>query len=340
MSASARSRELPPRWLHRWAALLACLVVGLIAAGALVTSKGAGLSVPDWPLSYGTLNPPNWWRISTVRAEHGHRLYAGAVALLAFGLAIAVQRFEPRRWVRRMAWLAVAAVLAQALLGGLTVLMLLPPAVSISHAALAELFLCLMVAIACVTGTAWAPPTLPPGDQGSGVRESLTPGRVGVRGLAAATTAAVFVQILLGAVMRHNGAGLAIPDFPLVFGGLLPPRWDFSVTIHFAHRAWGLAVALLVFWTAGRVLRRYRGDRSLTLPALLLDLLVVIQIGLGGLVVLTGRSVPVNTAHVATGATILALSLVLTLRLYRAEPGEARDARREARATRREAAVS
>lgn len=336
MSASARPGESPPRWLHRWAALLACLVVGLIAAGALVTSKGAGLSVPDWPLSYGTLNPPNWWRISTVRAEHGHRLYAGAVALLTVGLAIAVQRFEPRRWVRRLAWLAVAAVFTQALLGGLTVLLFLPPAISISHAALAELFLGLMVTLACVTGTAWIPPAR---------GESLDPSsptleRAGARGWATATTAAVFLQILLGAVMRHNGAGLAIPDFPLVFGGLLPPTWEFPVAIHFAHRAWGLVVALLVLWTAGRVLRRHGGDRSLALPALLLDLLVVVQIALGGLVVLTGRSVPVNTAHVATGATILALSLVLTLRLYRAEPGEARGARRQARATGQEVAVS
>lgn len=222
------SHGLPPRWLHRWAALLACLVVGLIAAGALVTSKGAGLSVPDWPLSYGTLNPPNWWRISTVRAEHGHRLYAGTVALLTVGLAVAVQRFEPRRWVRRLAWLAVAAVFSQALLGGLTVLLFLPSAVSISHAALAQLFLCLMVTIACVTGSAWSStaPAVVLAGSGRGGRS--------VRGPAIATTTAVFVQILLGAVMRHFGAGLAIPDFPLVFGGLWPPEWSFPVAIHFA----------------------------------------------------------------------------------------------------------
>jgi cytochrome c oxidase assembly protein subunit 15 len=309
---------LPPRWLHRWAALLACLVVGLIAAGALVTSKGAGLSVPDWPLSFGTVNPPNWWRISTVRAEHSHRLYAGVVALLTVGLAVAAQRREPRRWVRRLAWLAVAAVVAQALLGGLTVLLFLPLAVSASHAALAELFLCLVVTVACVSGSAWA--------RGPGAPAQEWSGRP-VAGLATVTTVAIYVQILLGAVMRHAGAGLAIPDFPLVFGGLLPPRWDFAVAIHFAHRVGGMAVALLVFWTAGRTLRRYRGDRLLTLPALLLDLLVAVQIALGGLVVLSGRSVPINTAHVATGATLLALSLVLTLRARRAEG--ARQAARE-----------
>jgi cytochrome c oxidase assembly protein subunit 15 len=307
---------LPPRWLYRWAALLACLVVGLIAAGALVTSKGAGLSVPDWPLSYGTLNPPNWWRISTVRAEHGHRLYAGLVALLTVGLAVAVQRREPRPWVRRLAWLAVAAVFAQALLGGLTVLLFLPLAVSVSHAALAELFLCLLVTIACVTGGAWARRPGPSVHPRSGSS---------VAGLALATTVMIFVQILLGAVMRHAGAGLAIPDFPLVFGGLLPPRWDFAVAIHFAHRVGGLTVAGLVFWTAGRTLRRFRGERLLILPALLLELLVVVQIALGGLVVLSGRSVPINTAHVATGATLLALSLVLTLRTRRAEVGQERE---------------
>lgn len=291
---------------------MACLVVGLITAGALVTSKGAGLSVPDWPLSYGTLNPPNWWRISTVRAEHGHRLYAGTVALLTLGFAIAASRVEPRRSVRRLAWLAVGTVLCQALLGGLTVLFFLPPPVSVGHAGLAEIFLCLMVSLAVVTSPSW---------RGLGHGQPESGGRT-LGGLALATTAAVYVQILLGAVMRHTGAGLAIPDFPTMFGGLIPPRFDFRIAIHFAHRAWAMVVAILIFWTAGRTIRRYRDVRLLTLPAMLLEILVLVQIGLGGLVVLSHRSVPINTAHVATGATILALSLILTLRARRLEGAE------------------
>lgn len=292
---------------------MACLVVGLITAGALVTSKGAGLSVPDWPLSYGTLNPPNWWRISTVRAEHGHRLFAGTVALLTLGLAIAATRVEPRRSVRRLAWLAVAAVLCQALLGGLTVLFFLPTAVSVAHAGLAEIFLCLVVSLAVVTSPSWNALAAP--------GREAAPEAAGVSKLAVATTGAVYVQILLGAVMRHSGAGLAIPDFPLVFGGLLPPHFDFPIAIHLAHRLWALVVAGLIFWTAGRTLRLYRGVRLLVWPAVLLDLLVLVQIGLGGAVILSRRSVPINTAHVATGATILALAMVLTLRARRLEHG-------------------
>lgn len=289
---------------------MACLVVGLITAGALVTSKGAGLSVPDWPLSYGTLNPPNWWRISTVRAEHGHRLYAGTVALLTLGLALAFSRFEPRRWVRRLAWVAVLAVLCQALLGGLTVLFFLPPAVSVAHAGLAEIFLGVIVCLAVVSAPSWTR---------LAQRASPVSEHHGLRSLALTTAGAVYVQILLGAIMRHVGAGLAIPDFPLVFGGLIPPHFDFRIAIHFAHRSWALVVAGLIFWTAGRTLRRYRGERLLTLPAILLEVLVLVQIALGGAVVLSRRSVPINTAHVATGATILALATILTLRAWRRE---------------------
>jgi cytochrome c oxidase assembly protein subunit 15 len=311
---------------------MACLVVALITAGALVTSKGAGLSVPDWPLSYGTLNPPNWWRISTVRAEHGHRLFAGTVALLTLGLAIAVARVEPRHWVRRLAWLALLAVLCQALLGGLTVLFFLPTAISVAHAGLAEIFLCLIVSVAVVTAPSWRALSVRSGVNHSGAPRLWT--------LAMATTGAVYVQILLGAIMRHTGAGLAIPDFPLVFGGLLPPQFDFQIAIHFAHRVWALAVAGLIFWTAGRTLRSHRGTRLLVRPALILDVLVLVQIGLGGAVILSHRSVPINTAHVATGATILALTLTLTLRAWRLERRDGPESRSVVRAESADRAAS
>jgi cytochrome c oxidase assembly protein subunit 15 len=288
--------------IHRFATVLAGLVVLLIAAGALVKSKEAGLSVPDWPLSYGGFNPPHWWRIETVRAEHGHRMFAGTIALLTTLLAILVQRNDRRPWVRRLGWSAVGAVLAQAVLGGVTVLLFLPPAVSIAHAGLAELFLCLVTALAVVTGRSFwqAPQTAP-----SEVR--------GVASLAGATTALVYVQILLGAVMRHNGAGLAIPDFPLAFGRLVPDHFDFKIGIHYAHRLGALAVAILVLWTAARVLSRFRHEWTLALPALGMVGLVVLQITLGALVVLTRKAVLPNTVHVATGASLLATSLVLSL---------------------------
>jgi cytochrome c oxidase assembly protein subunit 15 len=319
--------------LHRFAVFLACAVVLLIAAGGLVKSKEAGLSVPDWPTSYGGWNPPRWWQIDTVRAEHGHRLIAGTVGLLTIGLALWTQRREPRRWVRRLAWTAVGAVVAQALLGGLTVRLFLPPAVSIAHAALAQAFLCLVTAVAVVTSKSWQPEQEEE-QVGSEEKErervrkervgtehvvSATVSDGGLRRLAIATTALVYLQILVGAVMRHNGAGLAIPTFPDVFGGLVPPSWSFGIGIHYAHRVGALLVALVVAATAARALARHRARPAIALPALAMLALVAAQITLGAMVVLTQKAVLPNTAHVATGAALLAASLVLALETWRGE---------------------
>lgn len=299
-------REIAPRGLHRFAVVLACCVVLLIAAGGLVKSKEAGLSVPDWPLSYGSLNPPRWWEISNVRAEHGHRLIAGTVALMTLGLAVGLQRRERRPWVRRLAWGAMAAVLAQAGLGGLTVLFFLPPAISISHAALAQLFLCLIVGLAVVTSRSWtAPETI---DEDVARRLS---------GPASLLVGLVYLQILLGAVMRHVGAGLAIPDFPLVFGALVPPRFDFAIGIHYAHRLGALAVTLAVVWIALRAAGSPLMTRGLAVSVGALVALVSVQVLLGGTVVWTGRAVVPNTLHVGVGAALLATSLILALRVRR-----------------------
>ncbi len=296
------------RGLHRFAVLLAAAVVLLIAAGALVKSKEAGLSVPDWPLSYGGLNPPNWWQIENVRAEHGHRLIAGVVALLTILLAIQFRRLESRIWVRRLAYLAVATVFAQAALGGITVLMFLPTPVSVGHAGLAQLFLCLIVTLAVVTSPAW-------------LRADFTLHRQGARRraarLATALSLVVYAQILVGAVMRHTGAGLAIPDFPLVFGGLVPPRFDAAIAIHYSHRVGAVLVLALTAVLVWQVLRRFRQERALVIPAIALTVLVMVQIGLGASVVLTARAVAPNTVHVAVGAMVLAASLAMTLCCWR-----------------------
>ena len=307
--AFAPAPEEAARGRHRFAVGLAAAVVVLISAGALVTSKQAGLAVPDWPLSYGSLNPPRWWQIENVRAEHGHRLIAGAVALATLVLAVWTSRRERRPWVRRLAWLAVAAVLAQALLGGLTVLLLLPPAVSVAHAAVAQLFLGLVTALALATSRRWRRPAEPP---------PAPPARQAALAAAAtATTGLVYLQILVGAVMRHTGAGLAIPDFPLAFGRLVPPAMPFPVAIHYAHRLGAVAVALAAAWTLIRVIRCCPRRREILLPAVILAGLVLLQVGLGASVVLSRKAVVPNTVHVATGAVLLATSLVLTLQARR-----------------------
>jgi heme a synthase len=222
--------------LHRFARLVAACTVLLVLAGSLVTSTGSGLSVPDWPTSYGwsmfTFPPSKW--VGGILYEHTHRLIASTVGFLTIVLAVWLWLRDPRPWMKRLGLLALGAVIAQGLLGGLTVLFFLPAAVSTAHAGLAEIFFCLTVAIALFTSPRWNEPPV-------GAPASRMIGR-----LAALTTAVIYIQILLGATMRHTGAGLAIPDFPLIFGGLLPPRWDSKIAIHFAHRAGALIVYCVV----------------------------------------------------------------------------------------------
>ena len=191
----------------------------------------------------------------------------------------------------------------------------LPPAVSTAHAALAEIFFCMTVAIALFTSPGWNRP--------NAAAEAVDDPRV--RRLAVATTATVFVQILVGATMRHTGAGLAIPDFPWAFGRLIPPMWSGPIAIHFTHRVGALAVTALVLAAAGHVIYHHRSRRELTRPSLLLLALVTVQIALGALTVLTGKHYIINSLHVVTGAMVLGTSLVFTLRAYRtrlAGPGE------------------
>lgn len=294
--------------LHRFAVFLAFAVLFLITAGALVKSKEAGLSVPDWPLSFGSVNPPNWYRMDGVRFEHGHRLIAGTVGLLTLIQAFWLRRAEPRPLVRRLGWLAVGAVIAQGILGGLTVLLGLPPSVSISHAALAQLFLCLTVTIAVTTSRGWS----------SGAGEAEIPATVGkLRVIAVIACGMIFAQILLGALVRHNGAGMAIPDFPLAFGHLVPLRFDFKVGLQYAHRVMALLVGLKVLSVSAVVLARYRAERTLLIPAVFMALLVVLQIALGASIIWTARAVVPNTLHVATGASLLAMTLILALQSAR-----------------------
>jgi len=273
-----------------------------------VTSTGSGLAVPDWPLSYGQFFPP---MVGGVFYEHGHRMVAAAVALLTLALAVWIWRREPRRWVRRLAGAALLTVIAQAVLGGITVLFLLPTAVSTAHAGLANLFFCLTVAIAVVTGPWWAAHEA--GPRPAEARD----GRPRLARLAAIATGAVYLQILLGALMRHTGSGLAIPDFPLAFGGIVPPLADPHVAIHFAHRAGAVCVAGFVAAVLARTLRHYRSEPDLLLPALLLAALVATQITLGAYVIWTFKAVTLTTVHVAAGSATLGSGLLLTLRSLR-----------------------
>lgn len=291
--------------LHRYALAVACCTGLLVFAGGLVTSTGAGLSVPDWPLSYGQLMPP---MVGNVRYEHGHRMVATFVGMLTIVLAVWLWRSEPRRWVRRLGLAALGAVVAQGLLGGLTVLLFLPTPISVAHATLGQTFFCIAVSLALFTSPGWkrsAPHIQEPADG------------VSLRVLSLVLVAVVYVQLVLGAVMRHLGAGLAIQDFPLAQGRLVPEFTSAGVAVHFAHRLGAVAVAAVAAVTGARVLRRHAGVPQLLQPAVLLLVLVTLQVALGATAIWTRKAVVPTTLHVLTGALILATSVVLMLRAHR-----------------------
>jgi len=305
-------------WLHRYVRFVAVAAAILITAGGAVTSTGSGLSVPDWPNTYGysMITFPPSMMVGGIFYEHGHRLIATTVGLLTIGLAVWLARAEPREWVRRLGWLALGAVVFQGLLGGITVLYFLPAPVSIGHAGLAHLFFTLIVCLGVLTSPGW---------RRSYGRSEPPEDRTLLR-LALLAPAAVYAQILLGAVMRHTGAGLAIPDFPLAFGHLVPPSWSAAIGIHFAHRVGAAVVTVIVFAAASRALAHHWARTELTRPAMLLVGLLLLQIGLGAWTVLSGKHVTVNTAHVTAGSLVLATAAVLALRAHRSRFPDAAEA--------------
>jgi len=286
-------------WLHRYATVVACATFLLIIAGALVTSQDAGLSVPDWPLSFGRLMPP---MVGNIFYEHGHRMVATFVGLLTTLLAIWLWRSEPRRWVRRLGLAALLAVVLQGALGGITVLFFLPLPISVSHACLGQLFFCLTVSLALFTSPKWeqeAPP----------IAGSLHPP---LPYLCVATTVAIFLQLVLGAAFRHSSR----PDASGFGVGIMP------------HLVGAAVVTIGVGLTAGTVMRRHAGQLDLLHPAMVLGGLLVFQLVLGAGAYFTKMDtreapqpmlsmVALSVAHVAFGALTLASSLVLTLRCYR-----------------------
>jgi len=277
----------------------------LVTAGASVTSTGSGLAVPDWPLSFGQFFPA---MEGGVLFEHGHRMIAGVVIVLFVALTVLIYRREERIWVKRLCLAGVVALGAQAALGGLTVLLKLPPEISVSHAGLAMAFFCLSVTVALVTSRGW---------NGASDRGSEEPDAAPLRRLALITTCAIYLQILLGAVMRHTGAGLVIPDFPLVFGRLFPTFFAPPIIINYAHRVGALLVTVLVVLLVVRIAVHYWRTGAFRRPALFLAGTLVVQVFLGALTIWTRKSVIPTTAHVAMGAVVLATSLVITLRAWR-----------------------
>ena len=277
---------------HIFAVFTAGTIFTLILAGALVTSNDAGLSVPDWPTSFGSIYkiPP---MVGGVRFEHGHRMLAEFVGLLTIGLAVWTWRADKRRWMRRLSIAALAIVIMQGILGGLTVLYFLPPAVSTAHATLGQTFFSITVIIAIFTGRSMSAP-----------KSVFEPGGLRIARLALISVAALYVQLILGGLFRHGGLS-----------------W-------WPHVANSIVVIAMLAWTTFLSLSNYQNVDQIRKPALLILILLVFQVCLGGVAfytrVVQGHEavqpqlpmVISTVAHVGVGALLLATTVILTIRLW------------------------
>jgi cytochrome c oxidase assembly protein subunit 15 len=280
---------------HRFAIFTGCATFVLIIAGALVTSNDAGLSVPDWPTSYGhVFRLPPW--IGGIRYEHSHRMIAGVTILLTASIALWTWLADRRGWMKALALGALGTIIVQAVLGGMTVLHFLPPAISTAHATVAQTFFCIAVLIAVFSGRRWvesAPPQF-----ADHHRPSLLT-------LGLASIFILYVQLILGAMFRHHG----MPWWPHVLNAV--------------------TVALTLTWTATRALLQFPRIDAIRRPALLMMFTLVLQLCLGFAAFVTrvvwGADAPqpefsmviATVSHVAVGALLLATTAVMTLQVWR-----------------------
>jgi heme a synthase len=292
--------------------LAACTFV-LLIAGALVTSNDAGLAVPDWPTSFGSMYkiPP---MVGGVRFEHGHRMVAELIGLLTILMVFWTWRSDGRRWMRRLALAALALVIFQGVLGGTTVLNYLPPAVSSAHATFAQTFFCLAVLMAVFTSRSWV------ASEPLGLKDEGTPG---LRTLMAVLLVALYAQLILGAAFRHVWTKLGPTGANRIAAS------EILGTYFVPHVLNALLVTGLLLWVASRVLARHGGVPQLRRPATVMLFLVAAQLLLGFGAYLArvewGREaaqphpwmVWSTVAHVVAGAALLATSVVLATQVYR-----------------------
>lgn len=284
----------------------------LVTLGAFTTSIGAGMAFPDWPLSNGSINPEGWLQDISMFAEHSHRLSGMLMGFITIGLAVWLWKRESRRWLRQLGYWALGIVILQGIIGGQRVTlnaidvpwfhMSLGEMLRIPHGILAQVYVCVLIAIAVSCSRSWM--------------QRSTPAGSAMRTIGVVCTVLMFVQLVIAATMRHNAAGLAIHTFPYSTpapeNDWLPNEWNFRVAIHFAHRVMAvvLAVALTIFaWT---VRRDPASTVAMKAGASALVSLLVLQILLGAQIIWTLRRPEMTTGHVVVGALTLAVTFWLT----------------------------
>src|SRR5438477_8122823 len=313
-------------WLNRFVWFTAFATLLLICSGGMVTSKGVGLAVPDWPTTFGYnmfLFPVSKW-IGGVLFEHTHRLIASTVGLLTIIHAIWLWRTEDRQSVKTLGLIAVAGVILQGILGGLRVTML-KDQIGIFHACLAQAFLGLIVLIAIVTTNFWQAQNL------TGLTDQVSERLRSIKNIAMVTTLAIYVQLALGATMRHQHKDLAILDFPTANGAWIPDTsapalakinaWRdaralsdvdaFQIWLQMAHRflAVLIAIAVIMFFFRVRRLRHSLRASILSGLSILWVILFFLQFTLGAWTVWGNKAADIATAHVAVGAIMLSFGV-------------------------------
>jgi len=316
MNANCEVKNNP--WLHRFAVLTALGTFLLLGLGGLVTSHEAGMSVPDWPTSYGYnmfALPIKFWRGGAF-FEHTHRLLASAVGFLTTILAVWIWLKDPRKWMKWLAFAAFLGVVAQGVLGGLRVIWIKAD-LGIVHGVVGQAFFVLTCAIALFTSRFWIDMS---------ARQNIFSVPRGLRSHVLFVTILIFLQLILGATMRGQHAGLAIPDFPAAYGQIWPdtspdaiarynqqrmeatnvnPITAFQVILQMAHRIAALAIFAGVAAAAWLARKRLGGKDSLTKLAIFWVALIVFQIALGAATIWTNKAADVATAHVLGGALSL-----------------------------------
>ena len=287
----------------------------LVTLGAFTTTIGAGMAFTDWPLSNGSVNPHGWLENIAMFAEHSHRLSGMMMGLITLATALWLWKREPRRWLRQLGWAALAIVVIQGLLGGTRVLldavavpgfeMTLGQMLRIPHGILAQIYICLLIAIGASLSRRW-------------IAQSI-PVNCAVRRAGMICVVLLLLQLTIAATMRHNHAGLAIPSFPYstADGHLLPGAWDFRVILNFAHRCMALVLSVALVWYAVK-LWTYRASTLLMRSgASIMVGLLTLQILLGAHVIWQLREPHVTTGHVVVGALLLAVTFGLTWLAHR-----------------------
>lgn len=296
------------RALHVYAVFVAVITLILIYMGGLIKTLEAGLSVPDWPLSYGGWNPPRWFEVESVRAEHGHRLMAQFVGLNIVILNFWVWRkTQAEKWFKYLVLGSLIAVLVQGLLGGLTVLFYLPAGLSMAHGFTGQMFFLINLTIAVMLSKNWIVPE----------QKVIQEKSISIHRLSVLTVISLMIQLLLGAWVRHTESGLAIRDFPLSNGQLIPEFTDIHIISAYSHRVWAVVVSVMIIWTSISIFRNFKNIPTLRRSAIFWIITLSVQLTLGAFVIWSGRAKYITTFHVPVGALTLAIGYYIVLQTHR-----------------------